>query len=334
MDLEELLVESEGGMIQDSMQGTTLGTLTVLGRICKRRESGRSVSMTVVECSVCKEDYELFGQGVFKIHRGHLMAGIKPCGCGIRTRWTEDQYKILCERAASQVGLEFNGWIGDYNKNTTRVALSCPVHGEIDSKSVYHFIAAKSGCKECWYEVAPLLQPKPDAEMIEGFFASESFPQNTVFYRSERKSSTGKKVYWYVECPDCGVIGESVSSDLKAGKRPCHCSARMPKYSYLLLLLESGTPVCLKLGVTSNFKRRFKDLSNHSKYDVELVGLWEYMTPAECRRAELECLRNIECGVLTKEVLTNGYTETTALQNLEEIIEIFEENGGIRLTIH
>lgn len=334
MDLEELLVGSESGLIPDSLQGTVLDTLTVIGRICRRRESGRSVSMTVVECAICKEDPELFGEGLFKIHRGHLLAGIKPCGCGTRTRWSEDQYKLLCERAATASNLEFLGWASEYNKNYTRVRLVCPIHGELRDKSVSHLINLRGSCQKCWYDIAPLLKPKPDAEMIEGFFASESFPEDTIFYRSDRKSSKGKKVYWYVECPDCGKLGESVSSDLKAGKRPCHCSIRMPKYSYLLLLTEAGVPVCLKLGVTSNFKRRFKDLSNHSKYDVELIGLWEYLTPAECRKAELECLRNIECGVLTKEVLSNGYTETTALHNLDGIIKIFEENGGIRLTVH
>lgn len=235
---------------------------------------------------------------------------------------------------AEEVGVEFKGWVGDYNKNITRVELSCPVHGDMDSKSVYHFIAAKSGCRECWYEVAPLLQPKPDEEMISSFFDSEAFHPDTIFYRTDRKNSKGKKVYWKMECPDCGGIGESVSSDFQIGKRSCLCSKHVQTQAYLCLVKDGETPLALKFGVTRSFINRKRSLDLSSKLKLETVGVWQFNSVAECKAAELICLRTLVCGVMTRADMKNGFSETTSLNNLEEIIEIFEENGGIRLTIH
>lgn len=334
MDLNEISSMSTRGIEPDSSYGLVVGTLMVVGRVIFYNDNGNRCDMCVVRCSVCAGDYELHRGGYYTIDKNHLKNGVKPCGCAKLPRWKEWQYEVLAQRASEKVALKFIGWSEPYKKAYTRCILDCPVHGQYSITTLNSLINNTRGCPRCWYDNAPLLQPKPDKTMIESFLASGSFSPETIFYRSERKTNKGKRTYWFVECPDCNSLGESASSDLQAGKRPCTCSIKSPKYSYLLLLSDEGVDLALKLGVTSNYKRRFKDLYNHSKYSVDVVGVWEYITPSECRKAELDCLRTLDCGILTKEVLTNGYTETTSINNLEQIVKIFEENGGIRLTIH
>lgn len=45
-------------------------------------------------------------------------------------------------------------------------------------------------------------------------------------------------------------------------------------------------------------------------------------------KAERECLQELECGVVLKRDMPDGYTETTWYYNLEKIIQIYERNGG------
>lgn len=333
MDLDEIRDMGLKGLESDNTQGSVIGSLTVTGRIVFYNNSSKRCEMMVVHCSECALDPQLHRQGYYIIDKNHLKNGVKPCGCAKLPRWKEWQYEVLAQRAAEKVKLWFVGWAEPYKKAYTRCLLECPIHGQYSTASLNGLINNKRGCPRCWYDNAPLLQPKPDETMIESFLASGSFSSETIFYRSERKTSKGKRIYWFVECPDCGSLGESLSSDLQAGKRPCTCSIKSPKYSYLLLLSDGDVKLALKLGITSNYTRRLKDLSNRSKYSVYIIGIWEYITPSECRKAELECLRNLDCGILTKEVLSNGYTETTSINNLDEIVRIYEENGGIRLTV-
>lgn len=322
------------GVHPHSLDGVEFGSLIVNGKIDLYSATGKKREMLIVKCNVCEQDPELHKEGYYIIDRSHLVSrGVKPCGCADLPRWKEWQYIVLATRAANNLGQKFIGWAEPFKKSYTRCLLECPVHGRHEKVRLNGLINSEKGCARCWYENAPLLQPKPDNVMIESFLSSGNFPQETVFYRSDRKSNKGKKIYWFVECQDCGTVGESTSSDLQAGKRPCYCSIKLPKYSYLLLLTDNGADVCLKLGVSSNFTKRLKDLVKASKFKIEVIGVWEYLTPLECRKAELECLRQLPCGVIPKELITTGYTETTSIEHLETIIKIFEENGGIRLTI-
>ena len=320
------------GIMLDPNQGDTYGSLTIIGRINYRTESGTSTNKCIVYCDVCSKDSELYGEGYFVEKLYRLKQGIKPCGCGIRKRLTEEQYKIVVRRNAEKNGLVFTGWAGDYNNNYTLCKVACPVHGELKPKRLNQFVNAEVRCRKCVAETLEICKPFPDSVMIEKFLSSGSFPENTEFTRSSRKCKRGKRIYWWVSCPDCGETGEATGQDLKQGKRPCNCSVKMPKISYLLLLKDGGIPVAIKFGITSNFRNRLKSLTRTSFYDIEVVGIWEYLLSSECRAAELHCLRSLPCGLVDSILLPSGHTETTSISNIEFISNAYEEYGGIRLT--
>jgi hypothetical protein len=65
-------------------------------------------------------------------------------------------------------------------------------------------------------------------------------------------------------------------------------------------------------------------------YELTNYGVWTYPTVRQCRDAEITCKRNLETGVLSKLEMPDGYTETTFPSNIDRVIDIFEENGGVR----
>lgn len=48
-------------------------------------------------------------------------------------------------------------------------------------------------------------------------------------------------------------------------------------------------------------------------------------------QAERECKEQLECGVVLKRDMPDGWTETTYVYNLEKIVEIYERNGGVKV---
>ena len=99
----------------------------------------------------------------------------------------------------------------------------CEKHGEWSSGVIHNLISNGRACPECGAEAVRKAKTKPDNVMIASFLASKAFHPDTQFWRSERKDSHGRAVYWYVSCPVCSSIGESQGSDLQKGGRPCKC---------------------------------------------------------------------------------------------------------------
>lgn len=288
--------------------------------------------MYVVHCPTCAVDTELHGDAMYVLAEGHVRRGIIPCSCG-NARLSEEQYKIIVRRSLDARGFKFLGWEGEYKKVYTLCRIECPIHGIWNTTRVGSAVAG-GWCLKCWYEENARRSKKPNDVMISEFFSTGAFHVDTIFYRTDRPDRNNKKVYWKMECPDCNGVGESTASDFKLGKRSCLCSKHVQTQSYLCIVQDGDTPLALKFGVTRSFDNRKRSLDLSSSLKLETVGVWQFNSVAECKSAELICLRTLVCGVLTKADMKNGFTETTSLNNLETIIKIFEENGGIRLTVH
>lgn len=55
----------------------------------------------------------------------------------------------------------------------------------------------------------------------------------------------------------------------------------------------------------------------------------EFPDKQSCLKAERECLQELDCGVLSREEMPDGYTETTDASNLVKIENIYRRNGGL-----
>lgn len=79
-NLKDLI--EDGVMKYDGFEGTVFGNLTVVGWNGKYNQEKKYV----LSCSICKEDPELFGEGLFLTMKGHIQRGCKPCGCAEKAK--------------------------------------------------------------------------------------------------------------------------------------------------------------------------------------------------------------------------------------------------------
>lgn len=331
MDLVDLL--DEYGLQQDEWSLTTPrfgneGQLQVIGWSGKRKN--RSDKFYILTCNRCSQDNDLFGDGYFKSSKCHLINGKVPCGCARGTRWSQDQFNVLCSRKAKELGYTFLGFEGEWRGINTKIKMLCEKHGEWNTGTIDPLVNRCYGCPSCAHDIIREAKKKPDEVMISCFMTTGGFHVDTKFWRSERVDNRGSKVYWFMDCPECGTSGESNASCLRQGSRSCVCSKHRQQEAYVNLIVDgSGVAVALKFGIANSSEQRIKSQHAKSNYTVIQHSVFTFPTAQQCKKAESECLQELECGVVLKSDMRDGYTETTWVYNLEKIVEIYEQNGGL-----
>ena len=331
-NLEDLL-DPEYGLQQDEWSLTRPrfgadGQLEVIGW------SGRvrSRKLYIVKCVKCALDTGLFGDGYFRGNKGNLERGKSPCGCATNYVWTKEQYKILCFRKAESLGYTFIGFHGDWKGVQTRLQMHCSKHGDWFSGTINKLTSGGRGCVGCMGDAIAARSRKPDSVMVQSFFASGAFHPDTKFWRGENKGGCANAVYWSVYCPDCGEVGEASSGNLQQGKRPCACSPHRQQEAYINVLRDlNDQVVAIKFGVANNSEVRVKQQNNKCFYEVSNHSVYYFPDKKSCIMAENECIQRLACGVISKEFMPDGYTETTWAFNLDKIISIYEKHGGKRI---
>lgn len=321
-------LENTQELLSDTFTGSCFGEnkqLKVIGYFYKTKY----IKVYAVECSICKEDSELYGAGIFLSVIGHLNSGKMPCGCSPVPKWNENQQILRCKRAALRLGYDFIGIAPDetFSGQTTKILVSCKTHGIWGSKIV-SLANLHYGCRKCADEINSIRNRKPDDVMIKSFFSSGAFHPETQFQRSERKTSGGSKNYWTVSCPVCGETGEALSGDLKKGNQPCACFNNQ-KQAYINYIKQGDELVAIKFGIAKCFKNRVDKQNRLSVYSITNYGVWDFPTKSQCYSAELECKQTLPCGIVSKQDMQDGWTETVCASNLNSIVSIFEKHGGI-----
>lgn len=331
MNLEDVL-DPEYGLQQDGWSLTRprfgdQGQLEVIGW------SGRGSSQAkfyILHCGTCVQDSALFGEGLFRSPKGSLVKGSIPCGCARSVWWSEQQYRILCQRKAVSLGYTFGGWSEVFGGRHTRTKLVCDKHGEWNSTSISNLINHGRGCPVCAYTAKGLRRRIPDRDRVAEFFSSGQFPEGTDFRRSPRLDSYGVATYWYVYCPECDSTNEGLAGHLSAGHRPCLCSPARQKQAYINWVVgDRGQALALKFGIANVAEQRVKQQNATCQYEVRPHLVYEFPTKQQCLAAERECKGILLCGILSQEEMPDGYTETTCPSNLARIKSIYEKHGGV-----
>ena len=113
--------------------------------ICDKQ--GRNTKFKVI-CHKCKEDPELFPDDYFVSQKGHLLRGLKPCGCSKKPNWNKDQYLVLARRAGDGRFI-VHGFSEKFYGQQTKLTLECLVDGNKWIVSTHATIKGRSGCPKC-----------------------------------------------------------------------------------------------------------------------------------------------------------------------------------------
>lgn len=188
------------------------GTLTVVGW------SGKSAGgnkLYLVKCSLCSNDADLFGDGIFRNEK--LKQGCVPCGCARAYRWTEDQYKIRVRRLIGKEPISVQG---------KRAVMLCNKHGKYTTTLATIFDRVSDGCRKCNSKTQFVMES--EEEIVKLFTSSGKFPKGTAFRRLASQQ-------WEISCPVCrkdkfsknlGYTFVAAQSSLLRGAIPCRCSSR------------------------------------------------------------------------------------------------------------
>lgn len=331
MYLSEVL-DMYGPILLDDYSGTKLGENDHL-EVVDWAGRSRSHKRYVIRCGICARDEDLYGEGYFTNLKADLDAGKIPCGCAKSSRKNESQLKVLIERALDK-NCKFIGWADRFEGVKTRCVLYCNQHGEWTSSRASQIIyrAQSVGCPRCGHIKIGDARRLPDYIMIDKFMRSEAFHERTLFERSSRLNKRGYPAYWDVTCDKCNTTYSSNYTNLIAGKIGCDCGTHNYKYCYINLIMDGENTVAIKFGVSKDKKRRQKEQDRASIYSIKPYGIWEFNSKQDCKLAENECLSTLVCGVVSSQEVPDGWSETTYAYNLDKIIRIYENYGGVRLS--
>lgn len=132
-------------------------------------------------------------------------------------------------------------------------------------------------------------------------------------------------------CPIHGLQEMSVNNYLQGQGCP-ECVGQDQRQCYINQVLDQGSAIAIKFGVTRNSRSRIERQNARNLFQMARIGVWRFPSAKSCKDAEKQCKKELECRILTKRELEDGYTETTYIKNLDRVIEIYENHGGKRIS--
>lgn len=284
-----------------------------------------------VKCSVCAQDPYLFGLGIFSTEYFNIQNHI-PCGCSGNFLYTEAlEYKRM-KRVIENFGFSFLGFDGEFKGNKTKCKVVCPEHGESANATVNYILSEnRPTCPGCSPHRKSRSRAAPDEEKIAQFMITGVFHPDTIFYRSERKTSEGWR-HWFMVCGECGTVGETADKQLVKGTRSCECPKARQKQAYINLVYnDQDAPVALKFGIANSAGNRIDSQNSVNTLKCRQLDVFQFETKMSCLAAEREVKSSVERKFLSKEVFPDGWTETTDVKFMIDIIKIYKKHGGVSI---
>lgn len=304
------------------LSGLIIGELEVI----KLHRLDRKNSHWIVKCSCGRYDVV----SATKLRGDSL----KCFWCGKNRSKTEEELTKEILNFCLNNNYTFLGIIGDYiSVSKTKCRLQCNVDGNVWEPTIQCAVNNKTGCSKCSAVKQSNLLRKPSDQFIKQskvLFGVDTFDYSKVNYikSSEKVKITCKKHdYSFEQSPNNHLKGK-VSCPLCLAERTTHGGFNKTKQA-TLYLLEGRDQVTgftfLKFGITNRpIMDRISHINRKSKYYFKLLksitGYGE-----DIYNMELDIKHNFTTGVILKEDMLSGFTETINIECLEEILKYYGE---------
>jgi hypothetical protein len=317
-----------GEIIEDDFTGSLFGIesqIKVLGQVAH----DGSVKMYLVKCFSCAKDPELHGEGIFKSFKYSLIKGQVPCGCSVSYRKTEGHYRVLCQRTADLLGYSFLGWATEFSDRKTKLVLECSMHGVWSTGIINNFLNRHVGCPKCKAVDVGKRFKICEKEFLSSLISKGFFPEGTLLSRSDQLDKRGHKPFLNIYCPDCNSWAITTLPSLKKGCRSCDCSKHRQKEAYINFIFDGSNLLAIKFGIANNTESRLKDHVKNSVLNITNHLIYTFSSTENCKFAEKLCKQTLVCGIVDEQLFGDGYTETTFPYNIDKIVSIYGDYGGV-----
>lgn len=233
--------------------------------------------------------------------------------------------------------LRFKSWLGDYYGTRTPAEIECILHNrviEISTKNIWQKLNSNQLvriCPDCVYENIKDTNSISEAQataLIKDLVDTDQTEFRGFVGNYEGVSKTKLKVY----CKEHGETFTRVYGNLKNAAHPCPvCAAGNQIYAYMNIVLQEDLPITLKFGITGNPNRRLLHQNYSNSLKMEALSLFKFTSRQQSFAAEFECKKVLECRVIDRALMPDGWTETTYIYNLDKIKEIYKRHGGVEV---
>jgi Zn ribbon nucleic-acid-binding protein len=319
-------LEDFGEISQDESTGKIFGSQEQLKIIGWAGSTSSRNKYYILKCEVCSLDSELYGEGYFKALKTNLNKNRFPCGCASYKLWTESQQRVRASRKAIELGHYFVDWVGTYQYSNTKMVMLCCKHGLWNTTKLQAMITIGHGCPKCAAKVSSERELYPKEHRYNQILDSaKTKGVNFIGFVGEY---CGDKTKLKLKCTTHGLWETATVSNFLQGSSCPACNGQNQKQSYINIVYDSSTPVAIKFGVAQNYENRVSSQNKKSPFEVVNYVVYAFEEAERCKAAERECKNTLICGVLDKNSLPDGYTETTFLYNIDKVSSIFEKHGG------
>lgn len=108
------------------------------------------------------------------------------------------------------------------------------------------------------------------------------------------------------------------------------CAGNNQKQAYINIIKDGENELFAKFGIANNYKNRVYSQNLRSTFTVENLSVWSFKSVNSCKKAEKECKRILKTGLIKKEDMADGFTETFSILDIDRVISIYERFGGVR----
>jgi len=215
------------------------------------------------------------------------------------------------------------------NKDTV-VNITCENGHEFEI-GFNHLVSHQYGCAVCSGQVIA----QEDAEKkVKTICQIYGYSYETFTYKNHNTKLV-------LKC-HCGNTWETCTySNFVCNHRGCpECSGQNQKIAYISLISDGDIPIGLKYGIEKVIGSRIYVQNKKSIYDISRIKSFEFQNSDGCKNAEAECKKLFSkdnkkklgrLGIITRNEMPDGHTETTYIKNIDVIIEIYKKYGGVEV---
>jgi hypothetical protein len=248
--------------------------------------------------------------------------GCRTCGRLKANRNHRNTYEEFLKRCRDAHGDTYDYSKSSYTNSGKKVVIVCKKHGEFSQIPKAHWKG--NGCPVCRYEKSSKSLTKTHTKFLED---CKKVHGDTYNY-SEAKYQ-GASVPVKIVCHLHGEFLQTPSTHLQ-GFGCSGCSTRgynSEGGGFFYITTLNGE--FIKYGITSqNPLTRMQDHSRHSRFIHELHSCYFFEDGNIPKYIESYVKDFIGKRAVTKDCLPDGYTETTTINKLEQIIEIVKDYQG------